>query len=96
MFPDARQAQKTSSLFATISPERPTLHFGSKRSSALPPRVLCYAVLRWLGMDFAETWALLIFVLDYIPNIGSILAVAFPALVALVQFETPVPFIILV
>jgi AI-2 transport protein TqsA len=45
---------------------------------------------------FTETWALLIFVLNYIPNIGSIVAVAFPALLALVQFETLGPFIILV
>ena len=52
--------------------------------------------MRWVGVDFAETWALLIFVLNYIPNIGSIVAVAFPALLALVQFETLGPFIILV
>ena len=53
-------------------------------------------VLRWLGIDFAETWALLIFVLNYIPNIGSIIAVAFPALLALVQFDTLGTFVILV
>lgn len=56
----------------------------------------CYIVLRLLGIDFAETWALLIFVLNYIPNIGSILAVTFPALIALVQFDSLGPFLVLV
>jgi predicted PurR-regulated permease PerM len=52
--------------------------------------------MRLIGLDFAETWALLIFVLNYIPNIGSIIAVAFPAVLALVQFETLGPFVVLV
>jgi AI-2 transport protein TqsA len=95
MFPDARQAQKTSSLFATIS-QSVQRYLLIKTVVSAATAVLCYAVLRWLGIDFAETWALLIFVLNYIPNIGSILAVTFPALVALVQFETLGPFIILV
>lgn len=33
--------------------------------------VSCYAVMRLIGVDFAATWALLIFYLNYIPNIGS-------------------------
>jgi AI-2 transport protein TqsA len=53
---------------------------------------LSYAVLRGLGVDFAETWALLIFFLNYIPNIGSVVGVIFPTLLALVQFDTLVPF----
>ncbi len=95
MFPDVRQAQKTSSLFATIS-QSVQRYLRIKTVVSVATAVLCYAVLRWLGIDFAETWALLIFVLNYIPNIGSILAVAFPALVALVQFETAGPFVVLV
>jgi len=54
---------------------------------------LSYAVLRGLGIDFAETWALLIFLLNYIPNVGSVLGVLFPAVLALVQFNTFVPFL---
>jgi predicted PurR-regulated permease PerM len=49
---------------------------------------ISYAVLKALGVDFAETWALIIFLLNYIPSIGSVLGVVFPALLALVQFET--------
>lgn len=46
-----------------------------------------YAVLAFFGVDYAGFWALLIFLLNYIPNIGSILGVVFPTLLALVQFD---------
>jgi AI-2 transport protein TqsA len=95
MFPDTRRAQDTASLFATIA-QSVRRYIWIKTVVSVLTGVMCYAVLRWLGIDFAETWALLIFLLNYIPNIGSIVAVAFPALLALVQFETPGPFVVLV
>ena len=49
-----------------------------------------------LGVDFAEIWAVIIFLLNYIPSIGSVLGVVFPALLALVQFDTLEPFLIIV
>jgi len=42
--------------------------------------VSSYVVLRTLGADFAETWALLIFLLNYIPNLGPVIGAIFPAL----------------
>ncbi|MCG8558210.1 MAG: AI-2E family transporter [Hyphomicrobiales bacterium] len=54
-----------------------------------------YAVMKAIGLDFAETWALIILLLNYIPNIGSVLGVVFPALLALVQFDTLAPFLII-
>lgn len=54
-----------------------------------------YTVLKMLGVDFAETWALLIFLLNYIPSVGSALAVVFPALLALVQFDTAWQFLVI-
>jgi AI-2 transport protein TqsA len=54
-----------------------------------------YAVLKTLGVDFSETWALLIFLLNYIPSIGSVLGVVFPALLALIQFETLWQFLVI-
>lgn len=57
--------------------------------------ILSYAVLYWVGIDFALFWGFLIFLLNYIPTFGSIMATAFPSLLALVQFETLTPFIII-
>lgn len=53
-----------------------------------------YVILKLVGVDFAALWSLLIFFLNFIPNIGSALGVLFPALLALVQFDTLTPFLI--
>ncbi len=57
---------------------------------------LCYLVLKFLNVDFAETLALLIFLLNFIPGIGSIAGVAIPALVTLAQFDSLTPFLVVV
>ena len=54
-----------------------------------------YGVLKMLDVDFAETWALLIFLLNFIPSIGSVLGVVFPAILALIQFDTMWQFLVI-
>jgi len=53
-----------------------------------------YLVLIAVGVDFATFWAFLIFLFNFIPTIGSIIATVFPCLLALLQFDTFVPFFI--
>lgn len=49
---------------------------------------LTYATLVVIGLDNALFWTFLIFFLNYIPTIGSIIAVILPTAFALVQFPT--------
>lgn len=95
MFPDPRRAQEVRSVVTAVSGSV-RRYISVKTAVSALTGVSCYAVLRLLGIDFAATWALLIFFLNFIPNIGSIIGVSLPALVALVQFNTPGPFVLLV
>lgn len=48
--------------------------------------LLSFIVLKIIGVDAAFFWAFLIFILNYIPFIGSLIAVLFPTAFALLQF----------
>ncbi len=45
-----------------------------------------YVVLKLIGIDFAFFWSACIFILNFIPSIGSLIATLFPAVMALVQY----------
>lgn len=50
---------------------------------------LCaYILLRVIGLEYASVWAFIIFILNYIPTIGSILACAMPIAFALISGDT--------
>jgi AI-2 transport protein TqsA len=50
--------------------------------------VFVLIVLLLFGLDFAIVFGFLTFILNYIPNIGSIIATAFPVFIAFFQFES--------
>ena len=49
--------------------------------------VSSYVVMRLFGLEFAALWAVLIFFLNFVPFVGSVLGVVFPVLMTIVQFE---------
>ncbi len=71
-------------------------YVGVKTLISLITAGISYTVFRILGLEYAETWAVLTFALNFIPSIGSIIAVVFPAMIALVQFESISPFLVVV
>jgi len=55
---------------------------------------ISYFVLLAVGVDFAGFWAFTIFLLNFIPTVGSIIATLFPAILALIQFDTITQFLV--
>lgn len=62
-----------------------------KTLTSLITGILSFMALKIIGVDFAFFWAFLIFLLNYIPTIGSLLATGFPVLLAFVQFGSITP-----
>lgn len=63
-------------------------YVGAKAFISLITATLVYIGLKVVGLDFAILWAFLAFVLNFIPNIGSIMAAVPAVLLALVQLST--------
>lgn len=68
-------------------------YLGLKTFLSLITAVASWLIMKAVGLDFADFWALLIFFLNFIPNIGAMVATAFPAALALIQFQGWLPFI---
>ncbi|MCY3566569.1 MAG: AI-2E family transporter, partial [Gammaproteobacteria bacterium] len=49
--------------------------------------VLSFGLMLLMGVDHAGVWGLLIFLLNFIPTVGSIIATMFPATIALAQSD---------
>lgn len=80
-------------IIATIS-EKIKTYVAIKTFVSILTGTSCYIVLLLNDIDYAGFWAFIIFLLNYIPTVGSMLAVLFPALLSLVQFSTFGPFLI--
>jgi len=63
-----------------------------KTGASILTAVLSFVVLYFIGVDFPVFWSFLIFLLNFIPTVGSMVATFFPTVVALVQFDTLGPF----
>ncbi len=87
LFPQPNRAREVDAILRSIN--RRIHHYILVKSAVSgATAILVYLVLVAFGLDFADTLAILTFVLNFIPNIGSILATLLPTLVALVQFDS--------
>jgi len=64
-------------------------YIGVQTIISLMQTVISYVAMAALGLDNALFWALVIFILNYIPIVGGLAAVALPVIFALVQFDSP-------
>lgn len=68
-----------------------------KSITSLSTGFLSFWVLYFIGVDAPFFWAFLIFILNYIPNIGSLVATLFPTVFSLLQFgDLTQPFLVLI
>lgn len=49
--------------------------------------VISWLIMVLMGLEFAVFWAIIIALLNYIPYVGSIVGVAFPIALAVIQFD---------
>jgi len=63
-------------------------YFKIKTITSIAVWFLSAIIMYFFGLDFLLFWAFIIFLLNYIPNVGSIIAVSFPVLFSFVQFES--------
>lgn len=93
LFPRPERRQRAAAVLGRIGEEIRT-YVGVKSAVSLLTAGLSYGVMLAVGLDYAEFWALLIFIFNFIPNIGSLTATLLPSLLALVQFPGWRPFAI--
>ncbi|CAM2968625.1 AI-2E family transporter [Legionella worsleiensis] len=91
-FPQIEHRKLVKNIVSHITKDTQT-YLGIKTFLSFITATSSWLIMKWVHLDFAEFWALLIFFLNYIPNIGAIVATAFPAALALIQFESWLPFI---
>jgi predicted PurR-regulated permease PerM len=85
--PDPERRKNLLSVLSRIRSDT-AKYVGVKSATSFLTAALGYLVMKMVGLDYAAFWALLLFILNFIPNIGSIVATALPSLVALLQFDT--------
>ncbi|MHA1541087.1 MAG: AI-2E family transporter [Alphaproteobacteria bacterium] len=86
LFPEKENRSRADKVLKNID-KKIRIFFTVKTFVSLATGILSYGVMKFAGLDFASFWAVVIFLLNYIPTFGSILGTIFPSLMALIQFD---------
>ncbi len=82
---ESNDPETDSAEFATAFTEKVREYMSIKTWMSVLTGLLVALVLWLLGVDYPQLWGVLAFLLNYVPNIGSIIAAVPAVLVALVQ-----------
>ncbi len=82
LFANKRQSKKYAYIIESVDKNMKKYLFMKTVISGLTG-LFAYIWLRIIGLEFAGAWAFLMFIMNYIPTIGSIIACALPILFAL-------------
>jgi len=88
LWPDPNQQSRVMKILERIriSVEK---YLGVQTIISLVLTLLSYIIMALFGLDNALFWAMVIFILNYIPIVGGILAVGFPVLFGVVDLTLP-------
>jgi len=90
MYPDDQRYKHATELWSKIDHSIGN-YVALKTLTSLMTGFLSYFALLFIGVDAPLFWAFLIFVLNFIPTIGSLIATAFPTFFAVLQFGELTP-----
>jgi predicted PurR-regulated permease PerM len=85
MYPNNTEYKKIDAIMGKID-KSISSYIALKTLISIITGVLSYIALAIIGVDAPIFWAFLIFILNFIPTIGSLVATIFPAIFALLQF----------
>ncbi|MBU2915731.1 AI-2E family transporter [Reichenbachiella agariperforans] len=91
-YPDEEEQEKKQDLFYKMD-QNIGRYLRLKTIVSFLTGALSYIVLLIFGVEAALFWALLIFVLNFIPTVGSLIATVFPAIFAVLQMAELAPFV---
>lgn len=86
LFSSKKKEKDAKALFEKIY-SKIEIYVSVKMFTSFLTGVLAYIVMTSVNLDFAMFWAILIFLLNFIPTIGSIISSIFPIFFALLQFN---------
>ena len=92
LVPDEARRARAAAVLLQIRRSGET-YLGMKCLLGLIQAVPTFVILTIVGVDSPVVWAVLIFLLSFIPTLGTLIGIALPSLLALIQCDTVGPFL---
>ena len=86
MFPDTARRSEAEEILLSIKEQTQT-YIAIKALVSLITAGVSLVIMLLFGLNHAMVWTILFFILNFIPNFGSLIAVAFPVIMAILQFD---------